>query len=524
MVNPPRTPWVRLIPVALGIVGMFAMVALAALNGLFLPWHYALGGLSVVSILIGLAWLNEARWRALAASGVYTLFFMACMGLLYLIAANRDQRWDLTKDRMHTLTPLTQSVLRMIPPGDHVKIQAFAAEAEHPLLQEFLSSYQRLEPQLSPEIYDAKRDLTVVADLGGDIRNDEVVITRWDSAGTMVRRETSKLAVSSETRENDLTNAISRMFSTAQQVVYFTTGHGEKRADDTPQSLTKVVKELAAKGIPIKPLRLMEGKIPDDAGAVIIAGPTMDLLDFERELLEQYLRDGGKLFLMLDPTLPAANPLDNFEQLLGVVNVRADNTFVVDPDGVNITGLAYTPLVAFAKHPITEATNHAPFVLQTARELEAITPLPPGLTQEPLLLTSAKTWSEKTSDLRSTRRATPPDDPKAIHTHCLGVALEMKTGGGRFGDEMRMVLVTDSDAFVDQNIDKNGDAAAFFIQSVQWLRQQDDLLQVPPKFLTSTPINLTKSQAWMLLALYAAIGLLVTIGGTAWTLLRRRRG
>ncbi|MCC6546999.1 GldG family protein [Candidatus Sumerlaeota bacterium] len=511
-------------PILLGGCGILAMVLLAAAHGMFLPWHHALGGLSVVSILIGLAWLNEARWKELAGSGIYTIFFLICMGLLYLISANRDERWDLTADRVHTLSPLTESVLRLIPPGDHLTIQAFAVAEEHPALQEFLASYERRNSQLTFELYDAKRDLTVVADLGGDVKNDEAVITRWDAAGKMVRRETSSLPVSGQTRENDLTNAISRMFSTSQQVVYFTTGHGEKRADDTPHSLTKVVKELASKGIPIKPLRLMEGKIPDDAGAVIMAGPTIDLLNFERELLEQYLREGGKLFLLIDPMLPAANPLDNVEQLLATLNVRSDNVFIVDPDGIGITSIPLTPVVGFMKHAITEATNQSPFVLETARQLEAITPLPAGLSQEALLITSKKVWTEKPSELRSTRRAIPPDDPKAIGTRCVAVAVEMKTGGGRYGDDMRAVVVTDSDAFTDQNLEKNGDAGAFFVQSVQWLRQQDDLLQVPPKFLTSTPINLTQSRAWILLAAYAAIGLFVTIGGTTWALVRRRRG
>lgn len=83
-----------------------------------------------------------------------------------------------------------------------------------------------------------------------------------------------------ETRENDVTNAVARLFSNNQQVVYFTSGHGEKRLDDKPNSLTKVAKLLASRATPVKQFRLIGGAIPEDASAaIVIAGPTIDLLD-----------------------------------------------------------------------------------------------------------------------------------------------------------------------------------------------------------------------------------------------------
>ncbi len=523
----PRTSfstYLRLIPVLLGLLGIIAGIVLGALHGNFLPWHFALGGLSILSIIGGLAWVNDLRWKETLASITYSVFFVVSAALVYLISANRDQRLDLTQDKVHTLSPLTKAILTRIPDGEHVTLQAFSPNAEHIALQTFLDAYRRVTPRFQFELYDAQRDLNVVQELGGDVSNGELVATRWDRQGMLVRRETTSLDVGSQTRENDVTNAVARLFSNDQQVVYFTSGHGEKRLDDKPDSLTKVAKLLASRATPVKQFRLIGGAIPEDAGAIVIAGPTIDLLDFERELLEQYANSGGKLLIMVDPALRGGNQLANLEQFLATLHIEAKNEFLVDPVALNATGLPLTPLAAFADHPITNATSKAPFVMQTARPLLPIDPVPAELTQEPLLVTSNQVWAEGGDALRSTRRAVPPDDPKDIHARYVGVAVEKKTAGGRYGEQMRAVVLGDSDAFRDDLVEKNGDAATFFIQATEWLRVQDDMLKIPPKLLTSTPITLTSSRAWTIVGVLMLLGMAITVGGTSWTLMRRRAG
>ena len=48
--------------------------------------------------------------------------------------------------------------------------------------------------------------------------------------------------------------------------------------------------------------------MPDDATAVVVAGPTSDLLAPELDALEAYLAKGGKLLLMVDPPATNATP------------------------------------------------------------------------------------------------------------------------------------------------------------------------------------------------------------------------
>jgi hypothetical protein len=109
-----------------------------------------------------------------------------------------------------------------------------------------------------------------------------------------------------------------------------------------------------------------------------------------------------------------------------------------------------------------------------------------------------------------------------VGNQILAVSITRDTPGGRWGQRMKMVVIGDSDAFTDRQLATNGDAGAFFLQSVNWLREREDLLQVPPRFLTATPITLTTTTAWTMLGSYLLIGLLITIGGTGFAMARRR--
>lgn len=512
----------RVIPVALGFVGIALALGLGTFNGRFLPWHHAMGGLSVLSIIGGMLWINDTRWRELLASLVYTCFFVLSVMLVYLISANRQMRFDLTRNRIHTLSPLTDAVLRRIPADERITIQAFVPSSEEQQFEAFLDSYRKLAPQIQYEIFDAARDLNAVQQMGGDLKNGDLVASRWSATGTLLRKEAGTIKVGSERRENDLTNTIARLVSTQQRTVYFSTGHGERRFDDKPDALTKAATLLRDKGIPLNQLRLMQGVVPEDAAAIVIAGPTVDLFDFEREMLEQYLENGGKLMLMLDPTLSSDGQLGNFEALLERLCVRAPSHFIVDPAGVNMMGLTMTPMVGFSTHPITDGTRKRPFLMNAARPISAIEPIPATMRQAGLLFTSDQVWSEPFDDIRSARRLTPPPDPAAIHAVYTGIAIEQVTRGGREGDFMRAVVLGDSDAFTNEWIEKNGDAAALFLQSIEWLRVQDDLLQVPPRFLETTPVVLTPQRLWLIIGGFFLLGMFITIGGTAWTITRRR--
>lgn len=514
----------RLVPVILGIMGLIGSAALGAINGHFTSLHFGLGGVSILAMIGGLFWLREVAWKQTLSAIVYSVFVLFCLSLVYLISANRQHRFDITRDQIHTLSPLTKSVLAAIPSDHQVIAQAFLPSSQHGQMTRLLSNYRRETPNFAHELYDPDRDIDVVMQLGGTVQRGSLYVTHIDRDGQIVAREERRdFNLTNPLRESALTNAIAQTLQDQEKRFYYVTGHGEKRLDDSESSLTQAATLVSNASFPVEGLRLAEGRIPLSAAAVIIAGPTRDISDFERELLENYLREGGDLFLMIDPVMAGGEPLTNLELLLErVAGIRALNRMVIDPTSANVTGYTFTPQALWAVHDITRATNRVPLNLIRARPILASPTPPEGVKHEGVLASNDRSWSEPAGDLRSTNRLVPPMDPDSIHTQTLAATATRPTPGGRHGEEMRLLVVGDSEGFTNRHLERNGDAALFVLQGLNWLRGEEDMLQVPPRTLTSTPITLNNTTAWMLAGIYLGLGLLVTLGGTAWTLARRR--
>ncbi|MCC5876656.1 MAG: Gldg family protein [Candidatus Sumerlaeia bacterium] len=514
----------RSVPVVLGLIGLVTMVVLGAVNGHFTTMHFAIGFLSITSMIGGLFWLQEVAWKQTVATIVYSVFFVFCATLVYLISANRNVRFDITRDQIHTISPLTRSMLNAIPPGHRVVAQIFAPASQHNQLARLLENCERESSRFVFELYDPDRDLDVVMQLGGTVRKGTIFVSHVNEEGELLARvDRGEFSLTNPLRESVLTNAIARTLQDENKKYYFVTGHGGKRLDGSDGSLTKLANLIVGSTFPIEGLRLAEGRIPDDVAALIIAGPARDLSAFERELLEHYLDEGGDLLLMLDPVMPGGEQLTNFEELIDVAGaLQAPNLLVIDPSAVNISGYAFTPLGIWADHEISRATNQAPFSLVQSRPILANPNPPDDIEQYGIITTNNRAWVERLEDLRTLSRFTPPSDPDEIGVYTMAASTRRPTPGGRFGDEMRMVVVGDSEGFTDRHLERNGDAALFVLQSLNWMRGEQDLLQVPPRRLTSTPLNLTATTAWMLAGIYLGLGLLFTLGGTAWTVARRR--
>lgn len=512
---------VRSVPIWLGLAGLVGAIALGAITGRFLPWHLWLGALSLLSMAGGLFWLQDVKWRATLASLVYSVFFVLCVAIAYMISANRYVVWDITKDRVHTLDRQTRAILAQLPANDRFVIQAFAPAKEHPQLERFLQSYRNLAPQLAIQMVDPARDIDVSAAMATPPRNGDLVVIRHDPDGMPIRRVNDTLTEAQYAqRENIVTNAIAKTLLD-ERVVYFITGHGERSIDPTGDAaMSKMADLIESTSSPVRPFRLIQEPVPDNAAALVIAGPARDLFDPELVALQQYLEEGGKLILLLDPR--AQVRMDNFERLLADLGLESPNGLIVDPLMANQTNSSFTPLVQYNRHPITANIDGAPLLLGQARPLVPAAEVPAELKMEALLVTSEQSWFERYEDLRSIRRPVPPQDSREMRRQLAGVTVQRDTRGAKFGNEMRVVVLGDSDAFLDSNIEQNTGAASFMLASLRWAREDRALIYVPPKILTSTPINLTATQFWTLMGLFVLMSAMITFGGTAWTMARRR--
>lgn len=99
--------------------------------------------------------------------------------------------------------------------------------------------------------------------------------------------------------ENILTGAIKSVVDGFTPTVYFLTGHGEKTLAD---NYTQFQKNLENYNYQAESLLLSEvDAVPDDAAMIIVAAPTSDISDDDKEKIDAYLDEGGNLSLMMTP-------------------------------------------------------------------------------------------------------------------------------------------------------------------------------------------------------------------------------
>jgi len=279
---------------------------------------------------------------------------------------------------------------------------------------------------------------------------------------------------------------------------------------------------LQERAFPCETLSLLQrGVVPDDAAILVVAGPQQDIFDLERDMLDDYLVNGGKLLLLFDPVLEKNVDFPNLRWILNKYGIETPpNSIVFDLQAAQTKVGPLTPFVQeFGPHKIMQGVPEKPFLLVEARPIEAARPAPSGVTVTELFKTGGSSWSMSVDELlASGLNVKPPAG--GTKAQCLAVAAEKMEPGGR--NVTRLVVIGDSDTFSNAAVDSL--TATVFFQSCNWLAEQEDLLSIPPKVISETPIVLEGSDLLILSFSLGLIVLIVLFGGLGFTVLRRKLG
>ena len=126
--------------------------------------------------------------------------------------------------------------------------------------------------------------------------------------------------------EGAITSAIDYVVNEEQPKIYLLEGHGETELPEIfREQMEKENMELETFSL------LTADAIPEDADAILIYGPSSDISEEEKELLEEYVSGGGKLMVMAGPT--EKGMLTNLYGILEGYGVETVDGIVVDTDG-----------------------------------------------------------------------------------------------------------------------------------------------------------------------------------------------
>jgi gliding motility-associatede transport system auxiliary component len=461
------------------------------------------GLLSLIGLIFNFRAIREATRRRSTRLGanttVMTVAVVAIIGLANFLGYRHHKRIDLTTDKLYSLSDQTRKIVSDLKKD--VKVTLFDKDDQQGLAEQ-MKEYRNLSSRFSFERIDPQKNLEAakqykITQLG------EVVVACGD------RTERPK-----DTTEQSLINAIIKVTRDSLKKIYFVEGHGEKRLSSTNEGdgYGVVDKMLKDENYETKTVNLVSSNdVPSDCDVLVLAGPKQSLFPQEASEIGKYLEGGGKAMLLIDPD---TDP--KLEDILRTWGIELGNNTVVDVSGV---GRLFqlgpgAPLArTYGSHPITKDFEGTMTFFPISRSVDTI----PGsnATTTDLFKTSPESWAE--TDLKSPKGIQFDEGQDTRGPITLGVAATRHEGD----KEARLVVIGDSDFAENQyvGVQRNGD---LFINSINWLAQDEDLISIRPKNPADRRVTMTEADQNMLFWVTLVLMPLATIGSGVYIWWKRR--
>jgi hypothetical protein len=528
----------------------------------FLPLVQAGLALGAILLLAAVAirpslwmgWFGVRQVRYGLNTLVMAIAFLAIVGLINYVANQQavvssllgNYEWDLTEEQVLTLTqPTKDFIVSLKAPVQIIGFYTSDQRSTQDSVETLLKRYQEVDKtKISYMFVDPQsaNSLDMLGKFGIQSVND---------LGLYVVQGDRHQKVDG-TDEQSITTAIYRLVTT-RHTVYFLTGHGEFTPDNGARNAAQALESL---GFIVRTTQITSTLVPTDTSALIIAGPLADFRQNEVDTINNYVKGGGAVFLMVDPDLiieslqtaqsvpasPFGGPLDAY--LHATWGITLSHDIVLDFVGsYQQIGPVSTIVSQYPPHQITDKIT-LPSILVYNRSVLTASPPPASISVSPFLATGQPNnpgdiyGETDTASLKDPSKQ-PAYDPATDIAGPLNLAVAATipvSGTQRFG---RIVVVGSTSLIADQippNI--TGPITAqtvadrgVWINAVNWLLtdQQGDQNVPPPdtgRSTTTRVLDPTKatpeSATWVFLTSVCMIPGLVLLAGVVVFFQRRR--
>ncbi|MGA7915222.1 MAG: Gldg family protein [Candidatus Acidiferrales bacterium] len=481
----------------LGVAMLIAGYLRYSIQGEFLNFSKGLliaGGVFVLAaIVIGIRgivrYFSKRGTQQGTNTTVLVLAVLVILGLLNFVGYRHQRRFDLTTEKLYTLSDQTRNIVRGLK--QDVTVARFD-KTPSAAFDDLMAEYKHLSGHFKFENVDPNQKPEVAQEFGATHMGDVIV-----ASGT--HKEHVQTGTQGEVGEQDVTGAILKATSDKVKTVCFVTGHGEKApGDDGQDGYSQADAGLKKENYATKTVNLItEASVPADCSVLVIAGPKQSYYPQETAEIGKYLDGGGEALIMEDP---ATDP--KLDDIYNSWNIAVGSNVVVDASGMGrlFGGGPIIPLVAdFGLSPITKGFQGSVTFFPLARTV-AIADKSKSIPQAVELL--------KTSERSFTIPGLKPGekkisyDPKTdtLGPLSLGVAANRKVGD----KDARLVVIGNSQFAANPAIGQVRNADLFF-NTIDWLTQDEALISIRPKAPTNRRVTLTEGQStalrWLDLAL-----------------------
>jgi ABC-type uncharacterized transport system involved in gliding motility auxiliary subunit len=438
-------------------------------------------------------WVKTRQTKYTAYATVYILVVFAVVGAVNFLANRYDKTYDSTSNKEFSLSDQTIKVVKGLKKD--VRITYFDEQSRFPAARDVLDRYSSLSPSLHVDYVDPvkkpqqakaagyRRDVTILVDSGGPKKEEGKSLT-----------------------EEEITGALIRSLKSGDRNACFLTGSGEHNIDDTDKGGYAAPKQaLERNNYKTRTFSLLQGAagvdaapgkvaVPQDCTVLIVAGPQHDYVQPETDAIKAYVESGGHALFLLDPPLnmgrSATDENTTLVALLQTWGVTVNKDLALDTSGIGqVFGLGpEVPLVAaYESHPIVNQMKDAATAFPLSRTLDVKNGDKTTVTK--LFATADNSFA--TSDLSSgTIKIDPKKDKKGPLT-LAAAGTYNGPGSGRF-------VVVGSSLWCGNNYIRFNGNRDLFLNMINWLTADEDLISIRPKAPEDRPLNVTPQKVNML--------------------------
>lgn len=469
----------------------------------------ASGVLIVAAIVLGFDGIRKFFSRRSSQLGTNTAILsfavLVILGLLNFVSSRHHKRFDLTSEKLYTLSDQTKKVVGGL--SQDVTIVRFA-KAPNAQLNDLMTEYKNASRHIKFENVDPTEKPEVAREYGATHMGDVIVAAGPKHLPIEPSGFSGNIEAGPNYSEQDITAAIMKVTRTSVKMVCFVTGHGEKSLSDSTDARGYgfVQEGLRREGFNTNSVNLVrEGGVPSSCDILVIAGPTQAFFPQEEQFVSKYLDGGGKALIEVDPeTDPKLN------DILQAWNISVGDNVVVDASGVGQllgTGPGTPLVVDYGDSPITKNLQGGMTFFALARTVSIADKAKSDPQAVELLKTSERSfWIPKLVHEVTF-------NPKTAGPLSLGVAASRQSG-----DKSARLVVIGNSAFAENQFlgqQRNGD---LFYNTIDWLAQDENLISIRPKPSTGRRITLTAGQMaglqWFELLFLP--GLVILVGVSIW--------
>lgn len=474
-----------------------------------IPYILALLGLAAMAVYIflNLAVLKQGfKRKSFIYSSNLFLIIILVLGILVLLnyfLARHHTRLDFTEAKLHSLSDQSVTVLKNLK--NDIKITGFFREGNFSRgnMENLIKIYSYHSKKIKHEFIDPDKN-------PGLVKRYEIT-----TDGTSIFESGDKESRITTSSEEDITNAIIKISREKKKTIYFLEGHGEASIDETAErGYSQAKDELEKLAYEVKKLSLaLSDNFPVDLALLVVPGPEKDLLPNELETIRNYIQKGGRVFFMVDPqNSPGLKP---FLQEFGV---NLENDLIVDTVSRLLGGDYFMPVVSeYEFHDITEKFRYATF-FPYARSVEKAEEMPEGVSVTVLAKSSPNSWSERQLEDREVQFTEDKDiaGPVTLAVVATVKYKEEEKAAKEEGEEAAEEMVEESE--IDENLPQSDGRIAifgdsdfasnnyynlsgngnFFLNTVNWLTEEADLISIQLKTSSPRTIQLSPSQGRMI--------------------------